>query len=202
MKVGGSSGREGHMARAVLCGIALLLLVGWSVQAAKPQSSPRSSPPAAKVQDSAAPVADPSAQYRAVLDRYCVTCHNEKLKTAGLLLDRADIKNVSVDAEVWEKVIRRLRTFAMPPVGLPRPDRATYGALTSYLETSIDRNAKPSVAIPTIHRLNRAEYANAIRDLLAIDIDAAAYLPPDDSGYGFDNIADVLSVSPTLLERY
>ena len=146
----------------------------------------------------------PATQYRAVLNRYCVTCHNERLKTADLMLDKADVANVPAEAEIWEKVIRKLRTSAMPPAGMPRPDKATYDSFATYLETSIDRAAalKPNPGTPTIHRLNRTEYANAVRDLLAVDVDPEALLPRDDAGYGFDNNGDVLSVSPALMERY
>jgi mono/diheme cytochrome c family protein len=144
---------------------------------------------------------------RALLKRYCVTCHNEKLRTAGLMLDKADVSNVSQDAEVWEKVVRKLRAEAMPPPGMPRPDKAGYDSLATYLETELDRAAaaNPNPGRPAVHRLNRAEYANAIRDLLSIDteaIDVTSLLPADDSGYGFDNIGAVLSLSPLLLERY
>jgi Protein of unknown function (DUF1592)/Protein of unknown function (DUF1588)/Protein of unknown function (DUF1587)/Protein of unknown function (DUF1585)/Protein of unknown function (DUF1595)/Cytochrome C oxidase, cbb3-type, subunit III len=151
-----------------------------------------------------AQVASPVPEYRAVLNRYCVTCHNEKLKTAGLTLDKMDVANVPAGAEVWEKVIRKLRTRAMPPAGAPRPDPATYDALAAYLETSIDRAAaaKLNPGTPTLHRLNRTEYANSIRDLLAVEVDPATLLPRDDAGYGFDNNGDVLSVSPALMERY
>ena len=147
----------------------------------------------------------PASQQRALLNRYCVTCHNERLKTAGLLLDKMDVEQVSTGAEAWEKVVRKLRTEAMPPAGVPRPDKTGYDSFATYLETALDRAAaaKPNPGRPAgVHRLNRAEYSNAIRDLLALDIDATALLPADDSGYGFDNIGDVLSVSPTLLERY
>ncbi len=144
---------------------------------------------------------------RAVLDKYCVTCHNERLRTAGLTLDTMDIENVGRGAEVWEKVIRKLRAGAMPPAGAPRPDQASSESLASYLETEIDRSA---VAAPnpgrteTFHRLNQAEYQNAIRDLLAMEIDVAKFLPTGDadSEHGFDNNANVLSISPALLDRY
>src|SRR6266852_2501569 len=154
--------------------------------------------PATKPQGSTA------AAQRAVVTRYFVTCHNEKVRTAGLLLDKADIENVPAGAELWEKVIRKLRTGSMPPAGLPRPDKAASDALATYLETSIDRAAavRPNPGTPTIHRLNRTEYANTVRDLLAVDVDAEALLPRDDAGYGFDNNGDVLSVSPALMERY
>jgi mono/diheme cytochrome c family protein len=142
---------------------------------------------------------------RATLNRYCVTCHNSRLKTAGLALDTLQADDPAANAATWEKVIRKLRGGTMPPQGSPRPDAATYGALAASLETRIDAaaRARPRPGrVPAIHRLNRAEYSNAIRDLLALEIDAAAFLPPDDSGFGFDNIADVLSVSPMLTERY
>jgi hypothetical protein len=142
--------------------------------------------------------------YRAFLDKYCVTCHNEKTKTGGLILNNLDLTNIPANADIWEKVIRKVRVGMMPPQGLPRPDAATRDALVSSLQTTLDRAAAahPNPGRPLVHRLNRTEYANAIRDLLALEVDAASLLPPDDSGYGFDNIADVLGVSPVLLERY
>ncbi len=138
------------------------------------------------------------------LDKYCVTCHNEKLRIGGLSLQSANLTDVPKDAETWEKAIRKLRVGAMPPQGLPRPDKAALDGLAAYLETSLDRAAaaQPNPGRATMHRLNRAEYANSIRDLLALDIDATALLPPDDESSGFDNIADVLRVSPSLMERY
>lgn len=145
-----------------------------------------------------------SSQYRTLLDHYCVTCHNEKLKTAGLMLDKADVGKIPEDTQLWEKVVVKLRTRAMPPAGMPRPDATAYESFASYLESALDLSAavNPNPGRPGIHRLNRAEYANAIRDLLAIEIDASSLLPADDSGSGFDNNADVLSVSPVLFERY
>ncbi len=139
-----------------------------------------------------------------MLDRYCVTCHNDKLRTGGLSLQSADLNSVPAGAETWEKVIRKLHVNAMPPQGLPRPDKASLEGFTTFLEMSLDRAAatSPNPGHATMHRLNRAEYANAIRDLLALDIDASALLPPDDESSGFDNIADVLRVSPSLMERY
>jgi mono/diheme cytochrome c family protein len=145
-----------------------------------------------------------AAPYRAVLNQYCIVCHNEQLRTAGLVLSKLDVANVPEGAETWEKVISKLRTGAMPPAGIPRPDQSTYDAFAIYLETALDHAAvtKPNPGRVAVHRLNRAEYTNAIRDLLAMDVDVASLLPVDDSGYGFDNIADVLSVSPMLLVRY
>jgi mono/diheme cytochrome c family protein len=144
------------------------------------------------------------AQLRVVVNKYCVTCHNERLKTAGLLLDQADIANVSTGTPTWEKVIRKLHSGAMPPVSAPRPEPAVINSLTRYLETSIDSAAaaKPEPGRPALHRLNRAEYVNAIRDLLALEIKPEDLLPADESTAGFDNVAEGLTVSPRLLERY
>ena len=139
-----------------------------------------------------------------LLSGYCVTCHNDKTRIGGLSLQAADLANVPVKAETWEKVIRKLRAGSMPPQGAPRPDRGSLDGFAAFLESTIDRaaDAKPNPGHATMHRLNRAEYANAIRDLLRLDVDAAALLPPDDESSGFDNIADVLRVSPALMERY
>ena len=145
-----------------------------------------------------------SAQGAAVLKNYCVTCHNDRTKTGELTLEHADLANVPKSAELWEKVIRKVRAGQMPPAGMPKPDAATLDGFVSYLETAIDREAAahPRPGRTGLHRLNRAEYANAIRDLLALAIDSTALLPPDDESSGFDNIADVLNVSPSLMERY
>jgi hypothetical protein len=141
---------------------------------------------------------------RALLNRYCVTCHNDTLKTGGLTLATIDIEHAGVDAEVWERVFRKLRAGLMPPSGAPRPDRAAIDTFRRTIEASVDRAAleKPNPGATSLHRLNRSEYANVIRDLIAVDVDAAALLPPDDSSEGFDNIADVLGTSPALIERY
>jgi cytochrome c551/c552 len=141
---------------------------------------------------------------RAILDQYCVTCHNQKLKTAGLMLDKLDLAQVGEHAEQWEKVVRKLRAGMMPPAGLPRPNAAAYEALTVALENELDRAAAshPHLPAPAIHRVNRTEYTNAIRSLLALDVDAAAFLPADDSSYGFDNVVSGLGVSPALVEGY
>ncbi|HJZ76628.1 MAG TPA: DUF1592 domain-containing protein [Vicinamibacterales bacterium] len=141
---------------------------------------------------------------RAVFDKYCVTCHNTRIKTAGLALDALDVEQVGAHAEVWEKVVRKLRTGAMPPVGRPRPDKALSDSTAAWLEASLDRAAleHPNPGRPTLHRLNRAEYRNAIRDLFALEIDPASLLPADSAAYGFDNNADALSLSPVLAERY
>ena len=141
----------------------------------------------------------------ALLKRYCVTCHNQRLKTANLALDTLDLSAVGSSAPVWEKVVRKLRAGVMPPAGRPRPDEATHDAFVGWLEGELDRAAgeHPNPGrTETFHRLNRSEYHNAIRDLLNLDLNIADLLPADDSSYGFDNIAGVLRISPALMERY
>src|SRR5437879_3104547 len=145
------------------------------------------------------------AQQHALIDKYCVTCHNERTKTAGLALGTVDLAHPADHADIWEKVIRKVRAEMMPPVGAARPEKASLDALASYLETSIDKvaAARPNPGRLTLHRLNRAEYGNAVRDLFALDaVEIAQYLPPDPEAYGFDNIADSLGTSPALMERY
>jgi hypothetical protein len=141
---------------------------------------------------------------QAVLTQYCVTCHNEKAKAGQLALDTLDIARVGKDAHTWEKVVRKVRSGMMPPSGARRPARTTLDAFASDLETRLDRAAAgaPNPGAPVLHRLNRTEYANAIRDLLALDVDVTTMLPSDDSHEGFDNIAEALSVSPTLIQGY
>ena len=199
----GSKGRR-WLARTitVLAVPAMVWHLGASVWAAPPQE-----PVAATASSSATGLAGVS-DHAALLTRYCITCHNESLQARGtvpLELETADLATVTTDAELWEKVIRKLRTGSMPPAGRPRPEAAATHAFASWLETEIDRAAaarpNPGRTEP-LHRLNRTEYQNAIRDLLALNIDAATLVPADDQSYGFDNIAGVLKVSPTLLERY
>ena len=144
---------------------------------------------------------------RVLLDEYCVACHNDRARQAGITLqtiDAAQIGQVENEVEVWEKVARKLRARTMPPPGRPRPDDAVYDSVAASLETALDRAsaADPDPGRPPIHRLNRVEYRNAVRDLLALEIDERELLPADESGYGFDNIADVLAISPVLLDRY
>jgi cytochrome c551/c552 len=141
---------------------------------------------------------------RALLNQYCITCHNEKTKTGGLMLDKLDVAHVGDNPETWEKVVRKLRAGMMPPSGAPRPGQTAIDDLVTKIESELDQAAaaKANPGTTSLHRLNRAEYANAIRDLLALDVDAATLLPTDNSSEGFDNIADALGVSPALLERY
>ena len=174
----------------VLC-VALAMSWGASLQSAAPPQAAR----AAGAESEAS---------RALLDRYCVTCHNETLKTANLMLDTADVDHVAEGAEVWEKVVAKLRAGVMPPAGRPRPEQTLVTSFVGHLETELDAAAaaNPNAGRRGAHRLNRVEYVNAIRDLLGLEIDGRALLPADAVGYGFDNVADVLSVNPGLIERY
>ena len=151
------------------------------------------------------PAAAPTTPASELVNKYCVSCHNQKLKIANLTLDRVDAEHVANSAEAWEKVIVKLRSRAMPPPGMPRPENATYDAVSDWLESEIDRAAAAQVnpgRSATLHRLNRAEYANAVRDLVAVEVDAQAMLPPDEQAFGFENNAEALSMQPALLDRY
>jgi mono/diheme cytochrome c family protein len=149
--------------------------------------------------------AEPEAAPRAILSTYCVGCHNQRLASGGLALDVNDLSHVGDNPVVWEKVVRKLRAGLMPPAGRPRPDEASYDAFRAWIESGLDaanaRHPDPG-RTEDFHRLNRAEYANAIRDLLALDIDGAEYVPADDSSFGFDNMAGTLKMSGALMERY
>ncbi len=179
--------------RASLAGIAATLFLSVPLRMAPQQSDSAS----------AARSAATSSQ-RQFLDRYCVTCHNERLKTGGLSLERLDVSRPGTQPDVWEKVVRKLHTGVMPPPNMPQPPEGDRAAMMTWLETSLDAAsaAKPNPGrTETLRRLNRTEYQNAIRDLLALDVDAAALLPADESGQGFDNVI-VGDLSPTLLDRY
>ena len=173
-----------------------LLLAGLMATAALSgfqQSAPRTTPQTATPQPA-----------KVMFDQYCVGCHNDKTRTANFSLEKADTTTVGDHPEIWERVIRKMRAGMMPPPGMPRPPLATYEGLRDWLEAEIDQKAAahPNPGSVVLHRLNRTEYANAIRDLLDLEIDAATLLPPDDSARGFDNIAGSLTISPTLLEAY
>jgi hypothetical protein len=144
------------------------------------------------------------SEEQAIVNQYCVTCHSERLKTGNLVLEKLNPTQASANAETWERVIRKVRAGMMPPAGAPRPDRGTLDAFAASLETQLDRAsaAHPNPGATALHRLNRNEYGNAIRDLLALDVDVSTLLPADDSAEGFDNVADVLRVSPSLMDRY
>ena len=178
----------------ILCAALIAARVGLSAQA--------TSAPASQVSNPESRIPDPGS--KSTIDQYCVTCHSARLKSGDLVLENADVAHVANNVDLWEKVVRKLRAGVMPPQGARRPDDATMHALIASLETSLDQaaEARPNPGRPLLHRLNRAEYKNAIRDLLALDVDVATLLPPDDSAYGFDNISDVLGVSPSLQERY
>ena len=146
-----------------------------------------------------------SAEYAGLVGTYCLTCHNDRLKTAGLSLQNVGMADIPEHAPVWEKVARKLRSGEMPPPSVQaRPDGPTAKAFATYLEASLDQAAiaHPEPGRAPVHRLNREEYSNAVRDLLGVDVRPGAWLPVDDSGYGFDNVAAVLSTSPALLDRY
>jgi hypothetical protein len=144
------------------------------------------------------------ADHKAAVTRYCQGCHNDRTKSGGLSFEKIDFDNLPSGAAVWETSLKKLRVGMMPPPASPRPDAATRAELISWITTTLDRAAAdtPNPGRPVLHRLNRAEYANAVRDLLALDVDPATLLPPDDSAYGFDNVGDVLGMSPVLLERF
>ena len=195
---------------------AWLLLSGGAVLHAAPPptagapsaaaSSVKAQPQTREARSAAAPAPDShtAATFRAVIDRYCLVCHNDRTRVADLSLEGADPGHVEADAATWEKVLVKLRAQTMPPPPRPRPDGATYAAFAAWLETAIDRAAEavPDPGRPTVRRLNRAEYANAVRDLLAVEVDGDALLPADDMAFGFDNNADMQRLSAGLLERY
>jgi mono/diheme cytochrome c family protein len=186
---------------------ALVVSVG-AVYAAQPAQTPTPSPAAAPPPAHAAtPVSSgPGAATdpQALLTQYCGTCHNDRMKTAGMSVQKLDANNIARDLGTWEKILRRVSLGEMPPKGMKRPPHADSAAFNHWLESSLDElSAKnPEPGRVTLRRLNRVEYANAVRDLLAYNVDVSSQLPADDSGYGFDNIGDVLTVSPTLIDRY
>ena len=177
---------------SILSKIVLAAMAGAAL-AASPGVSP--------APQTAAPLGS-AADTSAVLKQYCVSCHNDQLQTAGLSLAKLDPAKVHENPAAWEKVVRKLRTGTMPPAGSARPAPAAYEVTASWLESELDRTAQPNPGRPALRRLNRAEYGNAIRDLLDLHVDVETLLLPDDAAFGFDNIGDLLDVSPTLLERY
>jgi len=194
------------MDRKVLSTSAVLLLLSTLLLSGQTSSRAPAPPPKTPglPATSPAPSAASAAAQRAVLDQYCVTCHNDKTKRANLSLEKLDLTTAGDHAELWEKVVRKLRAGVMPPPGVRRPPLKEYEGVRDWLEAEIDRKAaghtNPGSVI--LHRLNRTEYANVIHDLLDIEIDPATYLPSDDSARGFDNVAGSLTISPTLLEAY
>lgn len=177
-------------------------LLGYQQPAAKPAvQTPAKSPATAAV---AALPAVSEASARKLLDQYCVGCHNDRTKAANFSLEKADLAKAGEHADIWERVIRKMRAGMMPPPGLPRPPLVAYERTRDWFEAQMDRAAaaRPNAGSVVLHRLNRTEYANAVRDLLDLEIDAASLLPADDSARGFDNVAGSLTISPTLLEAY
>ena len=191
MMPGGSCGRG-----VVSAGLATALVAGLAAVPAAAQSAGEPAPAATAV--------SPATDSQQLLNRYCITCHNERLETAGLDLEAFDVAHVGDGAETWEQVIQKLRTATMPPSNRPQPPAADRRAMIEWLETSLDAAAAASPnpgRTETLRRLNRTEYQNAIRDLLALDVDATSLLPPDESGHGFDNVT-VGNLAPALLDRY
>jgi mono/diheme cytochrome c family protein len=181
-----------NSAGSTACRLTVILIAGGFVTLYAQQQQPAGERP------------PDAAPQRALINQYCVGCHNAKLKTGGFVLDTVNVENTSQNPEVWEKVLHKVRARYMPPAGLPRPDEKGYESLVSYLETSLDQlsAAKPNPGrTATLRRLTRTEYQNAIRDLLGLQVDVIQLLPSDDSSFGFDNIT-VGELSPTLLERY
>jgi hypothetical protein len=178
-----------------------VLVAGWMLILAPASGHVR----ALGQQPPGGPAAHSGSEPRALLNRYCITCHNQKTRTAGLALDTMDVSRVGEHAEVWERVVRKLRGGLMPPAGRPRPEPDTYGGFINWLEAELDGAAAlhPNPGRKeTLHRLNRVEYRNAIRDLLALDVDETLLLPADDASYGFDNIAGILKIDQSRMERY
>ena len=165
-------------------------------------STPKTQASAASANISRTGSAPDSSATRAVIDKYCITCHNEKTNAGNLHLDKLDLAHFGENAEVGEKIVRKLRAGMMPPTNMPRPDRATMETMIGWMENELDRTAATHLPPPGLHRLNRTEYANAIRDLLALEVDSTKFLPSDDSTHGFDNMAGTLTVSPALIEAY
>jgi mono/diheme cytochrome c family protein len=176
--------------QTIACGlIGGALACALTTAAAQQPATPAAPQPAATV-------------HNTTLQQYCVTCHNSRVKSGGLAIDQLDIADLRRDAESWEKVVRKLRVNAMPPRGARRPNTSTTDALITWLEGELDRAGTDNPGRPTLRRLNRAEYANAIRDLLMLDVDVTSLLPPDGAAFGFDNVADAQGSSPALLQAY
>jgi len=186
--------------------LALAGVIGFELfgsAAAQPVSAPAQLASNAPIGDIAASPATP-ADHKKMLMQYCTGCHSDKLKTAGMSVVPLDANNLQADQATWEKILHRVSLGEMPLRGAPRPPKEKLQAFTDWLAKSLDDQAAahPNPGRATVRRMNRAEYANAVRDLLGLDVDFSKDLPVDDTGYGFDNIADVLTVSPTLMDRY
>src|SRR6202789_1618446 len=182
-----------------------LLKIGFIIACAAPFSMVPAAGQSASTPETKAvshPQAPDATTERAVVDKYCVVCHNAKLKTANLLLDQLDLAHLGQHAEIGEKVVRKLRAGMMPPSGVRQPHPAPRDALIPWMEKKLDHSSVTYLPPPGLHRLNRTEYTNAIRDVLGLEVDATKFLTPDDSTHGFDNIAGALTLSPALMEAY
>jgi hypothetical protein len=191
-------------------------VAAWAVVLASVAARPLNDTPGSRAASRPVPVelaqaARPAAQrpaptlsHAALVERYCLTCHNSRARTGGLTLEDVPLSDIPAHGEVWEKVIRKVRAGMMPPAGMPRPDAATLGGFVTHLETTLDRAvlAAPILRPPMMHRLNRAEYGNAIRDLFGVQVDVSSLLPADEEAFGFDNNASVLNVTTSLMDRY
>ena len=200
--------RRGSIFAVVLSALFVFAQITVAQTTGKRSSGATPRPPVSgtsKASSDGNPVPSTASPQRAFLNQYCVTCHNERLRTAGLTLDRMAIDDVGAGAKVWEKVLSKIRTGAMPPPSMPRPDKTALDDFASWLETALDHAsaANPNPGRVAVHRLNQVEYTNAVRDLVGLEIDGRSLLLGDDADeQGFDNIAGVLSLSPALLERY
>jgi cytochrome c5 len=202
-----SFGRAGLSILAAGGLIASVAAVNYAAQAAEATASAAAAPASPAARPAVQPVvsSEPGpASAQAMLTQYCATCHNDRINTAGMSVQKLDANDIPRDLATWEKILRRINVGEMPPKGMRRPPHAEATAFVGWLEHSLDEiSAKnPDPGRVTLRRLNRVEYANAVRDLLAYTVDVSGQLPADDSGYGFDNIGDVLTVSPTLIDRY
>src|SRR5688572_28964190 len=190
-------------------GCVLALLFAASIRlAADREDGQAPARPAAATQraEPAAPVAAPAttAPDQALVQKYCATCHNDRAKTGGISFEGIQVAQAGQHSEIWEKALVKLRGGMMPPQGMPRPDEAAMNTFIVALENTLDAQARrsPDPGFKPVHRLNRTEYGNVIRDLLDLEVDVTDLLPADDESHGFDNIAGVLRVSPSLLEQY
>lgn len=205
------------MKRVARASLLFVVVACWSTDGLLSEAGRLAAAPAAapdRVGQSAAASAAPDAQpvsvseasrQKALMTRYCLTCHNARRKIAGLELDAINFDDVGANAQTWEKVLRKLRAHAMPPINAPRPDHDSYASLTSWVQRELDRSAQlaPNAGRTAVyHRLNRLEYQNAVRDILDFEFPMSSLLPGDDAAFGFDNIGDMLSVSPDLLDGY
>jgi hypothetical protein len=191
--------------------MSVVLVSGQSAKSQEPAVPATPATPAPQPAPSLPQLVTSASDERALINRYCVGCHNQRAKGGSgpaaeasrkLALDQLDTARVQDDAEAWERVVRKLRAGMMPPVNSRRPEPATYKSMIAWLENELDRGAVPHMPPPGLHRLNRTEYANVVRDLLDLEIDPAKYLPSDDSTHGFDNMAGALGISSTLVEAY